>query len=232
MTFTIKSNFSLKSWSQWPRGLRHELSSLARTLTRRAPFTLQEDSWYSFLFEAESTPGHNVAWSIRSIEKSNDLIGNRTHDIPACSIVSQPTMLPRASHKIYNSLKASALQTCFFLSMALQPFGPWPRFQFLNPIRSRKDSLEGGSARRKAATYTSQHKHRIKAHVHLRYEWESKPTIRVWAGEDSSCLRPRGHCDRLSDMLWDGINIWRNARINNFQIHSVFSFENTDFRLQ
>jgi hypothetical protein len=32
---------------------------------------------------------------IRSIEKSNDLIGNRTRDIPACSRVPQPTSLPR-----------------------------------------------------------------------------------------------------------------------------------------
>jgi hypothetical protein len=28
-----------------------------------------------------------VAGRIRSIEKSKDLIGNRTHDLPACSIV-------------------------------------------------------------------------------------------------------------------------------------------------
>jgi hypothetical protein len=28
-----------------------------------------------------------------SIEKSNDLIGNRTRGLPACSIVPQPTML-------------------------------------------------------------------------------------------------------------------------------------------
>jgi hypothetical protein len=42
-----------------------------------------------------------------------------------------------------------------YLSMALQPFfGPWPLFQFLNPIHSRQDSLNGVSARRKAATYT------------------------------------------------------------------------------
>jgi hypothetical protein len=27
------------------------------SLTRRPPFTLQEDSWYSFLLEAESTSG-------------------------------------------------------------------------------------------------------------------------------------------------------------------------------
>jgi hypothetical protein len=38
--------------------------------------------------------------------------------------------------------------------MALRPFEPWPLFQFLNPIHSRQDSLDGGSARRKAATYT------------------------------------------------------------------------------
>jgi hypothetical protein len=34
--------------------------------------------------------GHNAAGSIRSIEKSNDLIGNRTRDLPACSVVAQP----------------------------------------------------------------------------------------------------------------------------------------------
>jgi hypothetical protein len=40
------------------------------------------------------------------------------------------------------------------LSMAQQPFGPWPLFQFLNPIHSPLDSLDGESARRKADTYT------------------------------------------------------------------------------
>jgi hypothetical protein len=38
--------------------------------------------------------------------------------------------------------------------MALQPVGPWPLLQFLNPIHSRQDSLDGESARLKAATYT------------------------------------------------------------------------------
>jgi hypothetical protein len=31
-------------------------------------------------------------------------------------------------------------------------FGPWALLQFLNPIHSRKDSLEGETARRKAPT--------------------------------------------------------------------------------
>jgi hypothetical protein len=39
---------------------------------------------------------NSAAGRIRSIEKSDDLIGNRTHDFPACSIVPQPTTLPRA----------------------------------------------------------------------------------------------------------------------------------------
>jgi hypothetical protein len=32
--------------------------------------------------------------------------------------------------------------------------GPWPLFQFITLIHSRYDSLDGGSAGRKAATYT------------------------------------------------------------------------------
>jgi hypothetical protein len=34
------------------------------------------------------------------------------------------------------------------------PCGPWPLFQFLNPLYSRMDSLDGGSASRKAVTHT------------------------------------------------------------------------------
>jgi hypothetical protein len=40
--------------------------------------------------------GHSAAGRIRSIEKSNDLIGIRSRNFPACSIVPQPTTLPRA----------------------------------------------------------------------------------------------------------------------------------------
>jgi hypothetical protein len=58
-----------------------------------ASLYLQEVSWYSFLLNVESTPDHSVAGRIRSIEKSNDLFGNQTHDLLACSIVPQPTTL-------------------------------------------------------------------------------------------------------------------------------------------
>jgi hypothetical protein len=35
-----------------------------------------------------------MAGRVRSIEKSNDLIRIRSHDLPACSIVPQPSTLP------------------------------------------------------------------------------------------------------------------------------------------
>jgi hypothetical protein len=56
----------------------------------------QADSWYSFLLWAESTPGPQCGWKVRSIEKSNIPIGNRTRDLPTCSIVPQPITLPCA----------------------------------------------------------------------------------------------------------------------------------------
>jgi hypothetical protein len=63
---------------------------------------LQKDSVYSFLFR-QSQP---QAGRIRSIEESSDLMRNRTRDLPACSIVSQPTTLPRALDLIRNFWKS------------------------------------------------------------------------------------------------------------------------------
>jgi hypothetical protein len=45
------------------------------------------------LIEAESPE------RIKSTEKSDGLIGNRARDLPACSIVPQPTTLPRDPNK-------------------------------------------------------------------------------------------------------------------------------------
>jgi hypothetical protein len=68
------------------------------SLTRRPPFPpgiflvlISVRGWVD-------PQGHSAAGKIRSIEKSNDLIGNRTRDLPACSIVPQPTTLPRAGN--------------------------------------------------------------------------------------------------------------------------------------
>jgi hypothetical protein len=47
--------------------------------------------------------GHSAAGRIRPIEKSSDLIGNRTRDLPNCSVVPQPTTLPHAPDTLHIS---------------------------------------------------------------------------------------------------------------------------------
>jgi hypothetical protein len=63
-----------------------------KSLTHQPVFNPQEDSWYSFVLEVESISGSRN----RSLEKSNDLIGNRTRDFPAYRVVPQPITLLRA----------------------------------------------------------------------------------------------------------------------------------------
>jgi hypothetical protein len=50
----------------------------------------------NFCQRLSRSQGYSAAGKIRSTEESNDLIGNRTSDLPACSIMPQPTTLPRA----------------------------------------------------------------------------------------------------------------------------------------
>jgi hypothetical protein len=82
--------------------------------------------------------------------------------------------------------------------MALQPFvGPWKLFQFLDPIHSRYDSLDRGSASCKASTYT-QNTNRLNAHNTDTHALRGIRTqdLSVRVSEDSSCLRQRGHPNR------------------------------------
>jgi hypothetical protein len=51
---------------------------------------------YSFLFEAESNPGPQCDWNDQVNFKKSTSSGIRTGDLPVCSIVPQPTTLPRA----------------------------------------------------------------------------------------------------------------------------------------
>jgi hypothetical protein len=49
-----------------------------------------------FCWQLSQLQGHRSAGRIRSIEKCNDSIDNRTCELPACSVMPQLTMLPRA----------------------------------------------------------------------------------------------------------------------------------------
>jgi hypothetical protein len=76
----------------------------------------------NFWYRLSWPRGHSAAGRIRSIEKSNELIGNRTRDLPACSIVPQPTTLPRETgiyFKVLNS-KEKSLSCSFFFFFFLE----------------------------------------------------------------------------------------------------------------
>jgi hypothetical protein len=68
---------------------------------------------------------------------------------------------------------------------------------FLNPKRAGRIPSKGISPSQDRYLHTGQHKHRINIHTDI----HALSGIRthdssVRAGEDSSCLRPHGHCDR------------------------------------
>jgi hypothetical protein len=101
----------------------------------RAPLPPRKYSWYSFLSEAELTPGSECSRKDDGKENSKDTIGNRTHDLPACSTVPQPTVPPNGlnmsstihiikTHKFYNSRQLSgSIQNVhkFYLTMYIAP---------------------------------------------------------------------------------------------------------------
>jgi hypothetical protein len=59
-----------------------------------------------------------MAGRIRSIEKFSDLFGNRTRDIPTCSIMPQPTTLPRAPITRGEDTKMETAEMKFLRSVA------------------------------------------------------------------------------------------------------------------
>jgi hypothetical protein len=69
------------------------------SLMHRPPFSPRKIPGTHFCQRLSRPQGHSAAGRIRPIEKSSDLIENRTRDIPACCVVPQPTTLPRAPVK-------------------------------------------------------------------------------------------------------------------------------------
>jgi hypothetical protein len=68
------------------------------SLMHQQPFTPRKIPGTHFSWRLSRPHGHNAAGRIKSIEKFNDLIQNRTHDLLACSIVPQPNKLSCASY--------------------------------------------------------------------------------------------------------------------------------------
>jgi hypothetical protein len=75
------------------RQLVHTHSSEVVRFTHWQPFTPRKISRTHFCNRLSQPQGHSVAGRM-STDRSNDLIGNRTHNLLACSIVPRPTTLP------------------------------------------------------------------------------------------------------------------------------------------
>ena len=82
------------SGSRISRQSAHE-GGTAVSPTHRPSLPPRNDSWYSFLLKAESTPRPQRGQK-NCHRKIHDPIGSRTRDFPACSAVPQPTAPPRS----------------------------------------------------------------------------------------------------------------------------------------
>jgi hypothetical protein len=107
--------------------------------------------------------------------------------------------------------------------MALQPFvGSWPLFSFLILYTLGRTPWMGGIiASQGHYLYTEQHKHRINAYRHPCLKWDSNQQPPVFKRTKTSCLRPRGHCDR--HCLPCNIILCRGLQINNFPSFQTLS---------
>jgi hypothetical protein len=84
-----------------------------------------------------------------------------------------------------------------YLFMALQPLDLGSFFSFL--IYTQPVALLGRGISPSQGRYlhTGQQKHRINANTAIHASSEIRThEPSVWTGQDSSCLRPRDHCDR------------------------------------
>jgi hypothetical protein len=86
--------------SRPPHFLENQLTDGGKvvSLMRRSPFALRKNSGTHFCQRLSRHQGPTAAGMIRSASESNNFAGNRTHDLLACSIKAQPTMLPRAPY--------------------------------------------------------------------------------------------------------------------------------------
>ena len=117
-----------------------------KLLKPRQSFRITLYSWYSFLLEAESTPGPWCDGRIMSMKNPSDTIWNRTSDLPICSTAVKIIWEPEisASSPIFSFyfcwvLYPSKLQTRFHMVFCYIILGPgiewrWGR-DFPHPSR-------------------------------------------------------------------------------------------------
>jgi len=99
--------------SQISRQSAHEGGKVVST-THRPPLPPGNIPGTHFCQRLSRPQGHSAAGRIMSMKNSNDIIGNRTRNLPACSTVPQPTAPPLAP--ITKKVKSLNQIKCYTLS--------------------------------------------------------------------------------------------------------------------
>jgi hypothetical protein len=96
-------------------------------------------------------------WSFRHVDKLYKFIKSMTHDSllhnEACALNLHGTIRQVKIPSLHFNIWETSIYLSSYLGLYI-PLLDLGCFQFLNPIHRRWDSLDGGSARRKAAAYT------------------------------------------------------------------------------
>jgi hypothetical protein len=126
--------------------------------------------------------------------------GTRTGDLPACSIVPQPTTLPGATFPvvIYRKISLSFLPLAPLLGSLPQYWSTGLITQFLDHSQAVGLLDRVISSSQVLYIYTGQHNHRkMRTQINICAQFGIRPRNHgTRAIEDSSCLRPLGCRDR------------------------------------
>ena len=125
-----------------------------------------------------------MAGRIKSTKKSNDIIGNRTRDIPACSIVAQPTKLPRAPVPSLAQINKEKMLNQLLIEMSEQ-------------------LIESKKAVAMAIAYEKKLEREVENQRVQAQEWERKAMLAVQAGKDDlakeALLRKKEYDDAYAE---------------------------------
>jgi hypothetical protein len=112
----------------------------------------------------------------------------------------------------YTLIMSVELNVCYFLTAvdsllslhgctALVDLGRFLSFLILYAVGKTPWAGDQPVGRPLSTHTTTQTQNKNTQYRHPCLEWDSNPRSQCGAGEDRSCLRPRGHCDRRASLL-------------------------------
>jgi len=107
--------------------------------TQGPPLSQGNTSNTNFCYRMIRPQCYSAAGNIKSMKNPNELIWNRTCDLPACSAVPQPTAPPRVPPLFITNINGSVFTYCLILW--LRVFPKFCRLYYILPTWKRNDSF-------------------------------------------------------------------------------------------